>query len=34
VGMHIALRDGMPTVEHTVAAPAPAVWRVLTDLDA
>ena len=32
--MNVALRDGMLTVEHAIAAPAPAVWEVLTDLDA
>ncbi len=32
--MHITLRDGMPTVERKLAAPAEAVWRLLTDLDA
>jgi len=32
--MNIALRNGMLTVEKMVAAPAPAVWDVLTDLDA
>jgi hypothetical protein len=32
--MNIALRQGMPTVVRTVAVPAPAVWDVLTDLEA
>jgi uncharacterized protein YndB with AHSA1/START domain len=32
--MNIALRNAMPTVERRVAAPAAAVWGVLTDLDA
>jgi Polyketide cyclase / dehydrase and lipid transport len=32
--MKIAMRNRMPTVERAVAAPAPAVWDVLVDLDA
>lgn len=32
--MNIALRNGMPTVEHAISAPAPSVWKVLIDLDA
>jgi hypothetical protein len=32
--MNIAWRDGMPTVERRISAPAAAVWDVLTDLAA
>jgi hypothetical protein len=32
--MNIAWRDGMPTIERPIAAPAPAVWEILTDLAA
>ena len=31
--MNVVLRKGMPTVERAIAAPAPAVWNVLTDLN-
>ncbi|OBI82334.1 SRPBCC family protein [Mycobacterium sp. E740] len=31
--MNITLREGMPTVQRVIPAPADAVWNVLTDIE-